>query len=131
VPLLWFAAVTKNISNVSVIGCNIRNACTNAVLFNASGGVTDAYPILQGNDFDGCTNDWSADGTAVGIVFPIIAGNRNGRKTMVGTVDPDGTVIGIQGDTYIRQNGNSTTEWRKPRVPTPRRHGRSSRFRDP
>lgn len=109
-----FAAINRNITNIQLTDCSLTGAATTAVAFDSSGGfVVDRFPILQGNDFDRCANVFTTDHTAVGAVFPIIAGNRGGQCTLVGTVAPDGTVAARQGTQYIRQNGNAPELWWK------------------
>ena len=41
-------------------------------------------------------------------IFPVIAGNRGGICTIVGTFAPEGKVVATQGCSYIEQNGDST-----------------------
>lgn len=100
--------------DIRVTGLRAPSACTSGVVFDLnSGSGIDATPIMQGCDFTGSTNAWAAINGAVGIVFPIIAGNRSGICTMIGTVAPESVVAAIQGCEYIRQNGNSTTKYFK------------------
>lgn len=109
-----FGAINRNLTNIAITGCTLTGAATNAVMFAAAGPwVVDRFPVLQGNDFDRCLTLFSTGQTAVGAVFPIIAGNRGGQATMVGTVAPEGTVAARQGSQYIRQNANSPELWWK------------------
>ncbi|MEU8413125.1 hypothetical protein AB0C24_10065 [Amycolatopsis japonica] len=109
-----FGAIDRNLTNIAITGCTLTGAAKNAVVFSAAGTfVVDRFPILQGNDFDRCLTLFSASQTAAGAVFPIIAGNRGGQATMLGTVAPEGTVAARQGSQYIRQNGDATELWWK------------------
>ncbi len=109
-----FAALNHNLTNIAITGCSLTGAATNAVAFDASGTVVvDRFPIMQGNDFDRCVNLLFTDHTAVGAVFPIIAGNRGSQCTMVGTVAPEGIVAARQGSQYIRKNGDAAELWWK------------------
>jgi hypothetical protein len=106
-----FAAVDKNMRNISVTGCTVTGAATNAIHFSAFGTFTmDRFPILQANDFGRSTNPWVTDQA---VVFPIIAGNRGGPNTMAGTLAPEGNVAAVQGSQYIRRNGNAPELWWK------------------
>src|SRR5262245_8244817 len=92
-------------------GYRYTTACTTGVQFDRNGGSgIDAYPLLYNCDFTGASNAWSAVNCAAGTVFPVLAGNKGGICTMVGTVAPDGVVTAMQGCEYIWQNGDSTTK---------------------
>jgi hypothetical protein len=111
---LWIVSQTHNIEDVMVRGMSAVSAATNGVMFEAiSGSSVEPYPILQGCDFSGCTNAWNAGSTAVGRVFPIVAGSKGGVCSMLGTVAPSGVVTALQGSFYTKQNGDSTQMWVK------------------
>jgi hypothetical protein len=107
---IWFAATNgKSITNIDVTNLRAPNSVTTGVLFDVNSGVTiDSNPVLQGCDLSGATNAWLAQNSAIGVVFPVIAGNRGGIGTIVGTVAPEGLVTATPGCFYIRQHGNST-----------------------
>lgn len=84
---------------------------TTGIIFDipsSNGASIDAYPVMQAVNFSGCDTAWGASNHAVGIVFPVVAGNRGGVCTMVGTVAPGGTVTGAYGSQYIYINGASS-----------------------
>lgn len=104
------------ISNVAITGVRAPDFCTYGVLFDVTTGTSvDAAPILQGCDFKGATAGWLAQNSAVGVVHPIVAGNKGSTalRWQVGTVAPESVVTAPQGSRYTRQNGDSTTEWFK------------------
>ncbi len=108
-----FAALNHNLTNIAITGCSLTGTATNVLAFDASSGVVDRFPIVQGNDFDRGGNLFSTDHAAVNAVFPIIAGNRGGQCTLTGAVDPEGTVAARQGSQYLRQNGTTSELWLK------------------
>jgi hypothetical protein len=111
---LWIVSQTHNISDVIVRGVIAVSAATNGVMFDAiSGSTVEAYPVLQGCNFSSCTNAWNTDHTAIGVVSPVIGGNKSGVCQLVGTVPPEGAVTAIQGSFYTKMNGNSTQTWVK------------------
>jgi hypothetical protein len=79
------------------------------MLLDINGGTSlDPQPVIQGCDFTGAADAWRAQNAAAGAVFPIVAGNRSGRCTVVGTVAPEGAVTALQGSLYVHQSGDSS-----------------------
>jgi hypothetical protein len=106
-----FGAINRNITNLTVTGCTLTGAAKTAIKFIAAGSfTTDRFPILQGNDFARCGTLFATDNA---VVFPIIAGNRGGQCTMVGSVVPEGVVAARAGSQFLRQNGNAAELWWK------------------
>jgi hypothetical protein len=105
----FYALDGNDITEITVEGLKAPGAVTTGVLYDLnSGGAIDTAPIMQNCNFTGTTNAWKTDHSATGTVFPIVAGNKGGVCSMVGTVAPEGVVTAMQGSTYIHQNGNST-----------------------
>jgi hypothetical protein len=111
----YFAATNLGtITDIRVTDVRASDAVTTGVTFDNNGGTSiDASPLLQGCGFTGATNLWLAMNSAVGLVFPTVAGNKSGQTWQVGTVDPNTHVTAVQGSKYTQQNTNNTTEWLK------------------
>jgi hypothetical protein len=103
------AAYTKNVSQIQIIGCNFSD-CTNGIQWDAlTTGVCDPYPVVQGNDFTGCTAPWTAQNLAINAVFPVIHGNRNHVAGFAGAGTPEAVVTAVIGSTYCRTDGGAGT----------------------
>ena len=112
---IWFVATNgKSITNINVTNLRALNSVATGVLFELNGGVAiEPNPVLQGCDLSGATNAWFAWNPVakkkeeeVLPIFPVIAGNRGGICTIVGTFAPEGKVVATQGCSYIEQNGD-------------------------
>jgi hypothetical protein len=112
---VYFAATNLgSITDIRVTDVRAPDAVTTGVTFDNNHGTSlDTSPLLQGCDFTGATNPWLAINSAVGLVFPIIAGNKSTQTWQVGTADPNTHVTAVQGSRYTQQDANNTTEWFK------------------
>lgn len=115
VNCIYLDAISNNIDSVTATNIYAPNACTSGVRLGATSTHTmDPNPILQGNDFSGAADPWTAENTAAGKVFPVIAGNKSsGARLLEGTVAPEGVTTGNQGDVYRFINSASTTSYVK------------------
>ena len=109
---LHLSALRHNISEVIIRGVIDQSAAVNGILFDADeGGTMEPYPIFQGCDFSGCTNQWDTDHFAV--VYPIVGGNKGAVCQLVGSTLPEKNVTTVQGSYYTFMNGDSTQTWVK------------------
>jgi hypothetical protein len=103
-------------SDTTIASNNAGNAVQSGVLFDVpakDGSTVDPNPIVQANNFRGAATIWGASNFATGLVFPVVAGNRDDICHMVGTVAPASVVTAVPGCRYTHQNGNSTQEFFK------------------
>ena len=108
--------VSRAISNIRVSEIHSAGSATTGVTFSKGTGATfDATPQLHGinNGSDATWSQVDQNDNPITSIYPIIAGNRGGICTMIGQTDPEGAVAAMQGSEYIRQNGDTTTWWKK------------------
>jgi hypothetical protein len=103
-------------SDTTIASNNAGNAVQAGVLFDVpakDGSTVDPNPIVQANNFRWAATIWGASNFAAGLVFPVVAGNRDDICHMVGTVAPASVVTAVPGCRYTHQSGNSTQEFFK------------------
>jgi hypothetical protein len=104
---IWLVATNGHaIGGVQVCDVSAPNACTSGVIMDVQGGTSfEPYPIVQGCDWTGTTSAIVIVNSAVGVVFPVIAGSKGGVVTLFGTVAPTTVVSAAAGSTYVKSTG--------------------------
>ena len=106
----------RTISNIRVANIHSADFATTGVIFSKGVGSTfDATPEMHGinNGADVVWTQVDQNDNSITSIYPVIAGNRGGICTMLGQTNPEGAVVAMQGSEFIRQNGDSTTWWKK------------------
>jgi hypothetical protein len=121
---VYFATAASggwSITDSLVTGIQAAGQVTTGVTFDLSAGAYAAgsrmpvYPVIQANDFGGCTDGWVAANSAAGTVNPVIAGSRGGVCTIEGKTASPATlpIVATSGSEYIYSDATTPTFWRK------------------